>query len=185
MLLLNERRDRDGAELDGLIGSIARGDKDALRALYEQTRTAVYGFALSIVRNAVDAEDILQDTYIHIFQAAAGYVAGGKPMAWILTIARNLATDRLRRGQKENLLQDESWQTLPHQAGGLSNEDRMVLRAILEQLPDDVRQIVLLHALSGLKHREIASLLHLPLATVLSKYHRAVKRLGKLWKEAE
>ena len=56
-------------------------------------------------------------------------------------------------------------------------EDRGVLRACLEQLSDQERQIVALHAVAGFKHREIAALLELPLSTVLSKYNRAIKRL--------
>ena len=58
-----------------------------------------------------------------------------------------------------------------------TREDRSILRSCLEQLRDEQRQIVTLHALSGFKHREIAAILQLPLPTVLSKYHRAVKRL--------
>ena len=56
-------------------------------------------------------------------------------------------------------------------------EDRNVLLACMEQLSDQERQIVILHAVSGFKHREIAALLELPLSTVLSKYNRALKRL--------
>ena len=60
---------------------------------------------------------------------------------------------------------------------GVTLEDRSILRSCMEQLRDEERQIVTLHALSGFKHREIAAILQLPLPTVLSKYHRAVKRL--------
>ena len=62
-------------------------------------------------------------------------------------------------------------------ASGIAPEERAALKAALESLTDAERQIVLLHAASGLKHREIGKLLDLPLATVLSKYHRAVKKL--------
>ena len=58
-------------------------------------------------------------------------------------------------------------------------EDRAVLQAALGALDDQERQAVLLHAVSGLKHREIAEILELPLPTVLSKYHRALKKLRK------
>ena len=69
----------------------AAGDKEALAALYEQTHAAVYGFALSILKNAQDAEDVLQDTYIQVWKAAENYVSAGKPLSWIFTITRNLA----------------------------------------------------------------------------------------------
>lgn len=60
----------------------------------------------------------------------------------------------------------------------------MTLRALLESLGEEERQIVTLHALTGLKHREVAALLGLPLATVLSKYNRALKKMQQAWKEA-
>lgn len=60
----------------------------------------------------------------------------------------------------------------------------MTLLALLEALGDQERQIVTLHALAGLKHREIAAMLALPLPTVLSKYSRALKKLQLAWKEA-
>ena len=64
-------------------------------------------------------------------------------------------------------------------------EDRMMLEAVLSALSDEERQIVTLHALTGLRHREIAALLGLPLPTVLSKYSRALKKLQLAWKEAD
>jgi RNA polymerase sigma-70 factor (ECF subfamily) len=61
--------------------------------------------------------------------------------------------------------------------------DAMVLRSALEVLKEDERQIVLLHASAGLKHREIAADLQMPLATVLSKYNRAIKKLKQYLRE--
>ena len=64
-------------------------------------------------------------------------------------------------------------------------EDRLVLESLLSLLGEQERQIVTLHALTGLKHREIAQLLGLPLSTVLSKYHRGMKKLQNAWKEVQ
>jgi RNA polymerase sigma-70 factor (ECF subfamily) len=61
----------------------------------------------------------------------------------------------------------------------ISPEDRHLLQIAMAALTDEERRVVLLHAVTGLKHREIAALLELPLATVLSKYHRAIKKLKK------
>ena len=154
------------AALEDCIARIAGGDKDALADLYSRTRPAVYGFALSIVKNAHDAEDILHDACLQVWNAAGGYRRQGKPMAWVLTITRNLAISRLREH-------------------GRTDEDRMMLEAVLSALSDEERQIVTLHALTGLRHREIAALLGLPLPTVLSKYSRALKKLQLAWKEAD
>ena len=89
------------AALEDCIVRIAGGDQNALADLYGRTRSAVYGFALSIVKNAHDAEDILHDAYLQVWNAAGGYRAQGKPMAWVLTITRNLAINRLRDGNAQ------------------------------------------------------------------------------------
>ena len=66
----------------------------------------------------------------------------------------------------------------------LTAEDRIVLRAAMEQLEDDEREIIMLHAVAGLKHREIAAQLERPLATVISRYHRAIRKLKAIIEEA-
>ena len=173
------------AALEDCIVRIAGGDQNALAVLYGRTRPAVYGFALSIVKNAHDAEDILHDAYLQVWNAAGGYRAQGKPMAWLLTITRNLALSRLREHGRTEPLVQEDWQDHLADAPAVTHEDRMTLEALLSALGDEERQIVTLHALTGLKHREIAQVLGLPLATVLSKYSRALKKLQLAWKEAE
>ena len=175
----------DGAVLDGCMARIAGGDKGALAEFYNRTHTAVYGFALSILKNAHDAEDVLQDTYLQVWQAALSYRPQGKPMAWVLTIARNLSMSRLREQRRTDAYMPEDWQDRLVEISAVTQEDRLTLHALLETLEEQERQIVTLHALAGLKHREIAALLELPLPTVLSKYSRALKKLQNAWKEVE
>lgn len=175
---------QDGAALDGCIARIAQGEQDALSELYDQVRPAIYGFALSILKNAHDAEDVLQDAFLQVWQAAGGYRSHGKAMAWLMTITRNLSYDRLRQRSRSTPLEDEDWLEQLADRPAVTHEDRLTLAALLESLADEERQIVTLHALTGLKHREIAALLELPLATVLSKYARALKKLQQAWKEA-
>ena len=66
---------------------------------------------------------------------------------------------------------------------GINAEDKLTVEQLLNTLDENERQIVVLHAVSGLKHREIASMLNMPLATVLSKYNRAIKKLQKIFKD--
>ncbi len=159
------------------LSRIAAGDPEGLRALYEETRGSVYGFALSILKSVQDAEDVLQETYIRIHGAAGRYQPQGRPLAWILTITRNLAMMKLRERGRRADPEEFQWEqfSLPDNAQGV--EDRLTLLALLQNLSDEERQIVVLHAVSGFKHREIAALLQRPLPTVLSKYHRAMKKL--------
>lgn len=167
-----------GSRLDQMIKRIADGDKSALAELYHETKSAIYGFSLSLTKNAADSEDIMQETYLKIWANADSYKAKGTPMAWILTITKNLAFMKLREKKRHQDLEPEQWDMefhIPDSAG--NTEDRHLLEAALNMLSEEERQIILLHAISGLKFREIGELVGIPLSTVLSKYHRSLKKL--------
>lgn len=172
----------DRAELDRLLRAVAAGDREALAQLYRQTHAAVYGLSLSYLKNAHDAQDVTQDTFVRIWDNAPQYRSSGSPMGWILTVARNLALMALRQRQRYGELDGQEWDAIPREDTSLSPEDRAVLQDALAALVEEERRIVVLHAVAGLKHRETAALLELPLATVLSKYHRALKKLKALMK---
>ena len=161
---------------DDLIEKISLGDTDAFRELYEIASKSVYGFALSILKNKHDAEDVLQETFIRIFTGASSYSANGKPMAWILRITRNLALSKLREKVRINEYDDGQPEKIDF-SSVTDIEKRLLLEKIFEVLTDDEKQIVVLHCVSGLKYREISGVLGSPLNTVISKYHRAVKKL--------
>ena len=163
----------DPQQLEGLMAGLAAGDRESLAQLYHRTRAAVYGLALSILGSGHDAEDVTQDTYVTALEKCHLYRPQGTPMAWLLTITRNQLRDR---GRTQDL-GEEQWHAIPAQSPSVTPEDRAVLEAALNILSDQERQIVVLHAAAGLKHREIAKLLELPLPTVLSKYRRALSKL--------
>ena len=130
---------------DALILRIAQGDTAALEVLYRQTSSSIYGFALSILRDPVAAEDVMQDTFVSVMQSAPGYQPSGKPMAWLLTIARNLALMRLRRAESKNLSFDELFHVEDTHDAYQTTENHMVLEKVLHTLTDGERQIVMLH----------------------------------------
>ncbi len=167
-------------KLDGLLQAVAQGGKEELGRLYHETSKAVFGFALSILKNTQDAEDILQEVYIRIWQSATQYSSRQKPMAWILTITRNLCLSRFKQNGKTLNMTPEQWETVAEDNSMFSVEDGLVLSTMLSHLNDDDRQIVVLHAVGGLKHREIAAMLDIPSSTVLSKYSRSLKKLKTL-----
>ena len=164
-------------ELEALIDGIAAGSREDLAELYRRTRAAVYGLALSYLKNGAEAEDVAQDTFVKVWAAAPSYRPQGKPMAWLLTIARNLALGRLRTAARIQDLSEAQWAAFSIESDTLTADDRTVLAAALGRLSDEERHIVVLHAVCGLKHREIAQFLGLALPTVLSKYHRSLKKL--------
>lgn len=166
--------------LEKYLRRVARGHTDAIGEIYELTKSAVYGYVLSILKNAHDAEDILQETYVKVCLNAESYHAQGKPYAWIITIAKNLALMRLRGQSRITDIPEFEWEQIAAGNPEFGSEDRIVLSAALTKLSEEESQIVILHAVGGMRHREIAEWLGLPLATVLSKYHRAIKKLQKI-----
>ena len=167
----------DWHELQQLLIHIAGGEREALAELYQRTRSAVYGLALSYLKNAHDAQDLTQDVYVQVWDRAEQYRLIGSPMGWLLAVCRNLCLMRLRREERHAALSEEEWDAIPARECGLDADERALLQGALASLADEERRIVLLHAVTGLKHREIAALLELPLPTVLSKYHRALKKM--------
>ena len=167
----------DRHELQQLLIHIASGEREALAELYQRTRSAVYGLALSYLKNAQDAQDLTQDVYVQVWDRAEQYRLIGSPMGWLLAVCRNLCLMRLRREERHAALSEEEWDAIPARECGLDADERALLQGALANLNDEERRVVLLHAVTGMKHREIAALLELPLPTVLSKYRRALKKM--------
>ena len=147
------------ASLEACLSKMSAGDEAALGEFYHLTRAAVYGYALSLMKNTHDAEDVLQECFLKLVSAPSAYQAQGKPMAYLLRIVRNLCVDRLRLRQRRG---EEALPETPVWLG------------------DREQQTVLLHVLGGLRFHEIASFVGEPLSTVLSRYRRAMKKLRVL-----
>ena len=167
----------DNNTLKQLLSGVAAGDREALAELYHRTRAAVYGMALSYLHNSHDAQDMTQDVFVRVWDCAAQYRPTGSPMGWLMAVCRNLCLMQLRGDGRRTALDDAEWEAIPEGESRLSAEERAILQDALSVLDEGERRMVLLHAVTGLKHREIAALLELPLATVLSKYHRALKKM--------
>lgn len=171
-------------DCEALLRRIGQGDAEAFEHFYRATDRAIYAYALSLTRNHHDAQDIMMEAYLKIRSAAHLYRPGGKPMAWVFTIVKNLVRDQQRRTGREGLMGDcpEGELAIPESD---RSDEAMVLRQAMRVLSAEEREIVLLHAVSGLKHREIAGMLERPLSTVLSRYHRALGKLRAALLECE
>ena len=189
-ILVPEINEYQESLLEECIKDISYDDKDALSTLYNLTKTSVYGFALSILKNIHEAEDVLQEVYIRIYENASFYNPNGKPLAWILTITKNLALMKLRKN-RNHLDLDELHEILADHKDVNEAENQVLLATVFEHISDEERNILILHAVSGFKHREIAKMLEIPLTTVLSKYNRKIKKIKKrmgevkIWKRVK
>ena len=166
------------AEYEAMLSGIAREDSAAFERFYRSTDRTLYTYILSLTRNHHDAQDVMMDTYLKVRANAHRYVPQGKPLAWVFTIARNLVRSRQREAARETLYGDVTEVELAFPATD-TQDDALALREAMTVLSEEERQIVLLHAVSGMKHRELSELLELPLSTVLSKYARALAKLKK------
>lgn len=169
-----------------LLIKVADGDQEAFRQLYQNTDRTMYSFILSIVKNPQDAEEIMQEVFLKIWTSANSYKSQGKPLAWMFTIARNLCYMKFREQKHDSDVTIDD--LMGAEAGEVCQEiemaaDKMVLLAALQILKEEEREIVLLHTSGGLKHREIAASLKIPLATSLSRYNRAMKKLENYLRE--
>lgn len=175
---------RDGKENktgidDKLIYKIANGDDEAFSELYYSTYRQLYAFVISMTGNSNDVDDIIQETYIKVKGAAHLYKPEGKALSWIFKIAQNEAR-MIWRKTKNVTFQELSDAGEEIAFDNVKNvEDRELLRHAFTVLSKEEIQIVTLYLVSGFKHREIAEILGIPLATVLSKYRRGLKKMEK------
>lgn len=164
----------DEEKLSDLINRISDSDMDALETLYNKTKTNVFSFAYSILKNKNDAEDITHDVYLCIYKSAKLYKKNDSPMGWIITITRNLSYRKLNKNKKTTTLNEKIFESRDN--SDLSDEKIMLLDSI-NKLSNEESEIIVLHVVSGFKHDEIADILSIPSSTVRSKYRRALKKL--------
>lgn len=161
---------------DSLINKVSIGNKKAFDELYEKTKKIVFSISLSITKSPSDAEDITQEVYIKILEKPGSYQSNGKPLAWIYAIARNQSISLIRKNKNtdevDRLEDDIRFSSVDN---GI---DKLILKSALEILSEEELQIVMLHN-SGLKHKEIASMLDKQLSTILSKYNRSLIKMRK------
>jgi RNA polymerase sigma factor (sigma-70 family) len=186
MAMPGDPQEDDSRALEKLLIAAGDGDREAFHKLYADANRRVYGFILSILRDPGDAEEVLQETWIKVWTSSPNYRPQGKPLAWIFTIAKNECRMlfRSRKHEADVSFEDVEESQAADFCPQLENAaDRETLNAALGILGEDERNIVLLHASSGMKHREIADAMGMPLSTVLSKYNRAMKKLQKYLRE--
>lgn len=172
--------------IEDCLVELANGNIDAMDILYETIKKDIYAFALSKVQNKFDADDILQDTFIRIYENAKLYTPQGKPMAWIFTIETNIINRYYQIKNRTELFDDDTTiNSIPDENN--TNEEKTIqneyVQTILNNLNDFEREVILLHIVSDMKFKDIATQLDKPLSTVLSKYNRAIKKLKKIVKE--
>lgn len=166
--------------LEQLLEGISLNDEQAFQTLYELVKAPIYGYSLSILKNRDDALDNMQDVFVKIYESMDKYTYQNRPMGWIFTITRNLALMKLR---KQNKFHNQEINEEIIFSSDMNEEDKVIIKILMEQLTDEERQIIVMHLEGNLTYMEIAKILDLKLSTTLSKYHRAIKKLRLEWEK--
>lgn len=167
----------------GALAACGRGNRDALRNLYNQEAGRLISVAQRIVRRRDLAEDVVQDAFLQIWQRAASFdPAYGSARAWIYTVVRNRALNVVRDGSRLELLGDEALETLRTPLSEVGDaferlDENSRLRVCLEALDEKRRNCLLLAYCAGYTHGEIAGLLRVPLGTAKSWVKRGLAAL--------
>ncbi|MFN7997163.1 MAG: sigma-70 family RNA polymerase sigma factor [Bryobacteraceae bacterium] len=164
---------------DGYLRRIAEGEQDALAVFYDATNHLVYGMALRILGNTADAEEITLDTYTQIWRKAGNFDGTrGSVLAWLMTIARTRAIDRLRSGtgnrQREEPLEENQ---LPSRDLADPLLDGRDVRAALNALAPEQREAIELAYWYGYSHTELATRLGQPLGTIKTRIRLGMMKL--------
>jgi RNA polymerase sigma-70 factor (ECF subfamily) len=168
-----------------LIRRIAVGDQAAMAALYDATSRLVYSLILRIIGDPSTAEEVLIDAYTQVWRQAANYDRDrGTPIAWIMTIGRSRALDRLRAGWQEHQRREPleaassaASQNANPEETTANDERRRLVGAALTTLAPEQREVIELAYYSGLSHSEIALRIGLPLGTVKTRIRLGMNKL--------
>ena len=176
-----------GAQDSALLERIVQRDQSALAALYDRYSRLVFSLLLRIVRDRADAEDLLQEVFVRVWDRADAYdKALGTPAAWLVRIARNRAIDRVRaravrpaEGGSVLPIDYPSGGPSPERAAGAAETGRAIAGA-LAALPPEQRELIERAFFDGLTHTELAARTGLPLGTVKTRIRTGMQALKRL-----
>ncbi len=171
-----------------LMRQIAQGDKQAFSELYDRFSGPLYGAALRILNDPAEAQDVVHDAYLTLWEKAATFdTARGNAFAWAVTLVRNRAIDRVRmRRRRAELLAASAPSDLGYtEQGGTGSgsdsaqlgDDARAVRAAVATLPAEQQRAVELAFFGGLTQEEIARKLSEPLGTVKARIRRGLMKL--------
>ena len=171
-----------------LMEAIKAEDPDALSQLYDRYSGILKALILRVIHNEAEADDLLQEIFMEIWNQAKNFSAHkGKPLGWMVTLARRRAIDGLRkkqayaraeeRLQNETEQQPEAWVHNSTEAEIAFGDTRILVRKVIESLPDAQQQAIELAFFRGMSQREIAANTNTPLGTVKTRLELGLKKI--------
>ncbi|MCR4879759.1 MAG: sigma-70 family RNA polymerase sigma factor [Bacilli bacterium] len=160
------------------LNSLKKGNVDSLEIIYELTRKGVFSFVLPIMHTKERAEDVMQMTYIQLYENIEKYDRQKNPLNWLLTMAKNIALSEISKEGREISTDFMEGANVDRVYTLDSDEfDTPTIDLARRILSPSELQIVMMYVVAEFKHREIADALGLPLGTVTWKYNNALNKL--------
>lgn len=178
-----------------LVQAYIKGDHSAIEVLINRHRSKVYTYILLTIKNQQLAEDLFQETFIKVIQSlrSGKYKDNGKFLSWVIRIAHNLIIDHFRKEKQMNTLSNDDTEVDLFNSKKLSDSNieeliihgqiRSEVRSLINELPDDQREVVLLRHYGGLSFKEIADQTDVSINTALGRMRYALINLRKLIQE--
>ncbi|NNF90371.1 MAG: sigma-70 family RNA polymerase sigma factor [Boseongicola sp.] len=169
-------------DIEDMIARIALRDRTAFASLYDATSAKLFGVCLRVLNNRSEAEDVLHEVYLRVWQKADTYtVTGHSPMTWLITVARNLSIDHLRK-RKPASADDDRIMQVPDdkpgpEAAAIASSERAQIEACMDELEKDKADAVRSAYLEGRTYKELAARHDVPLNTIRSWLRRSLIKL--------
>ena len=178
-----------------LVQAYIKGDHSAIEVLINRHRSKVYTYILLTIKNQQLAEDLFQETFIKVIQSlrAGKYKDNGKFLSWVIRIAHNLIIDHFRKEKQMNAISNDDSEVDLFNSKKFSDDNieelivnsqiKSEIRTLINELPDDQREVVLLRHYGNLSFKEIADQTDVSINTALGRMRYALINLRKLIKE--
>jgi len=194
-------RQLEGFSDEWLMQAYIEGNEACFAVLAQRYERELYSYLRRLLVDPGLAEDVFQNTFLQVHLKRRLYEVGRPFRPWLYTIATHQAIDLLRRNQRHQRpsLDTEHERSQHNTAGTLMdlvaddtpdpvvhaehNERRTLIRGAVDSLTEHLRTVIVLSYYQGLKYKEIADLLDIPVGTVKSRLHAAIRRLGEKWTE--
>ena len=180
-----------------LVQAYIKGDHTAIETLINRHRSNVFTYILLTIKNQQLAEDLFQETFIKVVQSLRGgkYKDNGRFLSWVIRIAHNLIIDHYRKEKQMNSVSNDDTEVDLFNSRKFSdrnieetivnNQIRSELRSLINELPDDQREVVLLRHYGELSFKEIAEQTNVSINTALGRMRYALINLRKLIREKD
>ena len=175
---------RHASDLDALLRQVARRDTDAFAALYDRTRSRVYGLITRVLRDAGYSEETTQEVYLEVWRNAEAYdPAKGSALSWLMTMAHRRAVDRVRAEQSAGQRESRYGAATVDRPGdhvadwAIAADERRRVAACLDSLTDVQRQCIDMAYYGGLTYAEVSQRLSANLSTIKSRMRDALRGL--------